>query len=164
MHDFTTCYELLAKSFPPTELRTFTEQEKLLKNKFYNLVEHRVADKLQGVMCYWDFSDFIFLEHLATAPEFRGRGLGKELVKQLLAKEKLIVLEVEPPVDDLSLRRVAFYQRLGFEINDFLYYQPPLRPENKEVELKLMTSGKKLSDKEFALIQKSLHKRVYQQQ
>ena len=163
MNNFAACYALLAKSFPTTELRTFAEQEKLLNNKFYHLLEYIAEDKLHGVMCYWDFEDFLYLEHLAIAPEVRGMGLGKQLVSQLLVKEKLIVLEAEPPIDSLSTRRVAFYQRLGFRINDFFYLQPPLRSENTEIELKLMTSGKKLSSKELLLIKQSLYQRVYQQ-
>ncbi|MEI7885652.1 MAG: GNAT family N-acetyltransferase, partial [Clostridia bacterium] len=141
MENFADCYELLANAFPKTELRTNAEQQKLLTNKYYRLIEYRAEDKLQAVMCLWDFKNFIYLEHLAVAPEVRGQGIGKHIIEQLIAEKKFIVLEVDPPLNEIARRRVVFYQRLGFEINEFFYLQPPLRPENSSIELKLMTYG-----------------------
>ena len=37
------------------------------------------------------------------------------------------VLEIEPPEDELTCRRLRFYERLGFRANDFPYTHPSYR-------------------------------------
>jgi hypothetical protein len=53
---------------------------------------------------------------------------------------KPIVLEVEPPVDEDSIRRVRFYSSLGFSILPQVYMQPSYDGVKPSVELKLMTN------------------------
>jgi hypothetical protein len=60
----------------------------------------------------------------------------------LEAKGKPVALEVELPTDALTRRRVGFYERNGFVLHgDFEYLQPPYKPGDDELPLKLMTHG-----------------------
>ncbi|MEI3140799.1 MAG: hypothetical protein V8S34_04075 [Lawsonibacter sp.] len=40
------------------------------------------------------------------------------------------MLEIDPPVDELSIRRKGFYERAGFWANPFLHVHPPYRPHS----------------------------------
>ena len=44
--------------------------------------------------------------------------------------EKTVFLEVEEPGTDLARRRIGFYERAGFCLNDFDYIQPDLQQDN----------------------------------
>ena len=41
-----------------------------------------------------------------------------------------VVLEVEMPTDEMSKRRIGFYERLGFELDNQVYHQPPYAQRN----------------------------------
>ena len=47
--------------------------------------------------------------------------------------EKPIILEVERPVSQDAVRRIDFYESLGFHLNVFDYIQPPI-DEGSEVD------------------------------
>ncbi len=52
-----------------------------------------------------------------------------------------VLLEVEPPVDEITRRRVAFYQSHGLLLRDEVpYIQPPYSPGLPPVPMCIMTS------------------------
>lgn len=78
-----------------------------------------------GFISEWEFDDFIYIEYLAVKEELRGQGHGSILLDKLLADaDKPVVLEVEHPKDELSTRRVHFYERRGFKVQPEDYVQP----------------------------------------
>jgi hypothetical protein len=53
-----------------------------------------------------------------------------------------MILEVEPPVDDISRKRISFYERHGFRRNKYFNYrQPSYAYGLPEVEMELMSRG-----------------------
>lgn len=50
----------------------------------------------------------------------------------------LVVLEVELPFDEMSRRRIGFYQRSGFTLSTLRYIQPPYFDGAQPLELHLM--------------------------
>ena len=104
----------------------------------------------------------LFVEHFASAEELRGKGVGSAVMNSLLEQsgDSLVVLEVEPPEDELSRRRVQLYRRLGFTLNDGSYFQPPFYGNPKPLPLMLM-STRPLSASEFASTAASIHRNVY---
>ena len=76
-------------------------------------------------------------------PEIRGLGIGRNLLALVaqLADNKPIIFEVEPDADEISHKRIVFYQRLGYILHpDFPYIQPAYAPGREPIELQLMTS------------------------
>ena len=67
------------------------------------------------------------------------------------------------PETVLAARRIAFYERNGFFLNDFPYLQPPLSNGRDPVPLRVMTSGRAVSREEFERIKALLYTRVYGQ-
>ncbi len=159
IRDFEEVYGLLEDSFPAEERRSFEGQRQLLERPDYKILGLR-GDSLKGLAAVYDREGFLFLEHLAVSESCRNQGLGAELLKLLSERGKPIVLEVEPPESELARRRIGFYQRNGFFLNEYPYVQPPLAA-GRPVELLLMTSGKALSQEEFQRVKTILYKDVY---
>lgn len=115
-----------------------------------------------GLITAWNLDGFYYLEHLATTPLIRNRGYGKQIIQQI--KDLLpgvIVLEVEHPEDEMSRRRIGFYQRCGFQLCEKEYIQPPYREGGEEVPLFLMYSGTDSIDDAFDTICQRIYKEVY---
>lgn len=117
---------LYTEAFPPEERRQAAQLEKLLHTEqamFFNAVE--CEGKLAGLFVYWNFGSFYYLEHLAVFAEMRNKNIGQQILDW--AKEHLNgvrLLEVEPAEDEMTTRRVNYYQRNGYMILDQSYIQP----------------------------------------
>lgn len=160
--DFDSFFKILDNSFPKNERRDYFSQKKLLDNKYYKPLVLKIEDKVLAIMAIWEFDDFIFIEHLAIDKKLRGQGIGTKLIKNYLSKtKKEVFLEVEPPICEISKRRVLFYQRLGFYLNDFYYLQQPLNTDDTPFELKIMSYSKNISEDEFEKYKKVIYKEVY---
>ena len=119
------------------------------------------SQKLLGLLTTWHFETFVYIEHFAIAPALRSQGYGTEALKTFISKqEKPIILEAEPPTDDITRRRIGFYQRNGLTMYDFPYIQPAYTPESKPVELRLMgTLNTNVTP--LTLISSTLYRTVY---
>lgn len=115
-----------------------------------------------GFLTAWDFNDFIYIEHFAIDEAARNGGIGGKALKQFLAScHAPVVLEVEIPTDDLSKRRIGFYERLGFRLDTHIYYQPPYRQGGPTLEMRLMTYGDLPLSASFETVKTTLYKNVY---
>lgn len=161
---FDDAFSLLKTSFPSDEMRDYEGQKNLLSDPDYNLfgLREQGDNRLIGLISVWLLDDFGYIEHLATAPEYRCKGLGKTLLNTTInALGVPVCLEVEKPETDLTRRRIAFYERNGFTLNAYDYVQPAYSPSKKPVPLLLMTTGGGVTQSAFEKIKKSLYTRVY---
>lgn len=134
---------LMETAFPLQERRNNDKQrENANKNpRFHNnlLLENSTPI---GLLTYWNFESFLYVEHFAISSEIRNKGYGqKALVALKNSWEGIIVLEVEEPIDELTRRRINFYQRQGFTLQPHDYQQPPYREGDDWFPMKLMTFG-----------------------
>ncbi|MCI8448180.1 MAG: hypothetical protein HFH30_07230, partial [Eubacterium sp.] len=72
-----------------------------------------------------------------------------------------ICLEVELPENDLAKRRIRFYERNGFFLNQYPYVQPSISKGRSPIPLLIMTSGQPVSEKIFQEIKSTLYEYVY---
>ncbi|WP_010632773.1 GNAT family N-acetyltransferase [Sporolactobacillus vineae] len=160
---FDAAYQLLAQSFPESEIRNNNEMKKLLNHPQYRLLGFvNSHQELCGVTGTWDLGLFLFIEHLAVAPGRRGEGIGSTMMCSFLETvRKPVILEVEDPVDGLKQRRIRFYERLGFIFNPLGYFQPMLQQSGVPVPLKLMSYPEKISLKQFPALKEKIFKTVY---
>ena len=160
--NFNELYALMENDFPEAERRTKADQESLLKNKHAYVNFIKVDGKIAGYFVFWDFGDFLFVEHLATKKEFRGQGLGSIFLKNFISQtNKNILLEVELPTDEISTKRIKFYERLGFVLNDHDYTQPSYHGGGDELPMKVMTLKDKLSKADYERIIRKIKSSVY---
>lgn len=160
--DFEEIYRIMEQSFPKDERRSRAGQENIVKEPCYQLYGGRKEGKIAAFFAVWDFESFSFIEHFAVEKESRNGGIGAELLAQLLEEiRKPVVLEVEPPEDELKKRRIAFYKRNGFQLNGYDYMQPAMSAERKAIPLMMMSYPKELTNYEFEKIRDTLYQQVY---
>ena len=160
--DFEEVWTIMEDSFPVDERRTREGQRQVIEEEAYRLYGYRKEGKIAAFFAVWEFESFVFIEHFAVAKEERNGGIGGTLLMQLIKQlEKKVVLEVELPNADIAKRRVAFYERNGFLMNQYDYIQPPMSEEGKAIPLRIMSTPKDLTKQEFEVVRDTLYRRVY---
>lgn len=96
-------------------------------------------NRLVGILFHWKSSGYHYVEHLAVSPLMRGQDMGSRALKAFCAKVGKVILEIDPPVDDISIRRRHFYERLGFTANPYEYIHPSFRKPFEPHKLVLMS-------------------------
>ena len=132
---------LYQESFPDYERRPLSDLTRLLEmqKSRYRLLAILEDDRFVGFFGLWSFDRYVYVEHFAVASENRGTGVGTNALRMLQESENLpFVLEVEPPIDEQTRRRVSFYERMGFCLSDVYYWQPPYSSGLDGLELRLM--------------------------
>lgn len=154
---------LLTLSFPPEEYRRFEDlrQFTIEKSHFHNniIFDNNIPI---GLITYWDFDLFFYVEHFAIHPDFRNGGYGSKVLAYLCHQlNKPIVLEAEIPDNEMAQRRIAFYRRNGFELWNKEYFQPPYKPGDVYLPMNIMAYGKLSCEKDFDTIKKHIYRDVY---
>ena len=156
---FDKVYAIMDKSFPFDEIRPYDEQKKLLDNLAYSVY---VTSKKDAFIATWEFCDFVFIEHFAVAEDSRNAGLGSKILREFLLKQdKMVCLEVELPDTKMGKRRIGFYERNGFFLNEYEYFQPPIAEGKSIVPLMIMTSKQEITKEVFEEIRNTLYREVY---
>ncbi|WP_246853498.1 GNAT family N-acetyltransferase [Rufibacter aurantiacus] len=161
---FSQAWQLYEEAFPLEERRTLAQQTELLSNPAYRFLSITDQEEFAGFFGVWQLPEFTFLEHFAVLPSLRGKGTGARALTVLL--ETLLqplVLEVETPHSEIAQRRIRFYERLGFRLNDFEYRQPPYVARMPWVPLLLMSYPSLLASAEIEKVKVQLYRYVYQQ-
>jgi ribosomal protein S18 acetylase RimI-like enzyme len=159
--DYMFTEKLLVESFPPDEYRCLEEQRAFVKERenFHMNIIYRSTTPV-GIISYWNFDTFTYVEHFAILPALRNCGYGAAAIKRLIEKVRSIVLEVEKPDDETSRRRIAFYQRCGLTLCEKEYIQPAYRADSNEIPMHLMSCSVEI-DKNFEHIKSSIYREVY---
>lgn len=156
--------KLFVSSFPIEERRDLTDQRRNIDNNpDFSLLLAEDGDTPIGFFTIWDLGYFSYCEHFATAPTSRNKGYGSQIL-ELILKNMLhpLVLEVEIPNDELSRRRINFYQRHGFTLMDaYRYTQPPYRRDGASLPMHLMFYSPQKTDIDLNKVATTIHARVY---
>ena len=157
--DFDIVFQIMDKAFPNTEMRTYEGQKKLFEIPNYSVL---MNEEKTAFIAKWDFNEAVYIEHFAVSDSLRGNGIGKEMLKEFLnTTDGRVFLEAEPPEGELARRRIGFYERIGFVLNQYYYLQPSYRNNEEPIELNIMTYGKGIDEKQFEELKKLLYSHVY---
>lgn len=161
--EFDAVYDIMEKSFPEDEYRSYDEQKMLFSKSEYDIYVVDGDDStLRAFVSVWDFDNFAYIEHLAVNPAFRNAGIGASILAAVKEKAgKRICLEVELPENDIARRRIGFYTRNGFSLNEYHYIQPPMSAGKNPVPLLIMTTDGAVDEKKFEYIKDKLYEKVY---
>lgn len=154
---------LLLSAFPSEEHREVTEQRDNTDNHplFHNNVVCQENAPI-GIISYWKFDGFCYIEHFAISPTLRNGGYGRQVLEQLYRLVQLpIVLEAELPDNDLSRRRIAFYQREGYQVISETYRQPPYRTQDGPLPMYLMAKDPEAKLTDVDAIVRAIYRHVY---
>lgn len=143
-------WQIYEQSFPVFERRLFHNQIEAMGEESYYCVVAVKSNQVIGKIFYWEWEESIYIEHFAIHPDFRGQNYGSTILKEFIdSTSKTVILEIDPPIDEISKRRLAFYKQLGFNINDYKYTHPPYRKNVKPHELKILSYKKQLDKKAY---------------
>ena len=149
-NEFEKYYNLLQDDFCFEERKAKQDELKALSNKYYKPCFIYDDEKLVGYFCYWEFEDFMYVEHFAILKELRGSGIGTKFFKWFLPTiNKPFILEVEDPVDEDTIRRVNFYKNSGFVLNNYEYYQPSYHDGSDSVPMKIVSYKSPITKQQF---------------
>lgn len=163
-NDFDKVFCLLQDSFPPDERRPYEEQKALLSAPTYDIyvLSDEEKDAVKVFITVYRLKEFAFIEHFATARQYRNQGLGGTVLRELRDLLQCnLCLEVELPETDFAKRRIAFYERNGFYLNEYPYIQPPMSKGLRSIPLYLMTSEGPVDRTRFERIKNTLYKEIY---
>lgn len=139
--------ELYRISFPPHEQREAESQAKILGLDAYHCDAVCDDGNFIGEILYWEVNGFLYIEHFCILPEMRNRRYGQRILTSL--SENPMILEIDPPTDEISLRRKGFYECCGFKENGYRHIHPPYHRGNSGHELVIMSSPNVLTPEEF---------------
>lgn len=161
--DFDGVFRIMEKSFPIDEFRTYEEQKALMDNNLYSIYgNYGENGGVKAFIAVWEFSEFVYVEHFAVDPDCRNGGLGGKILHALMSQtDKPVCLEVEPPETEMAERRINFYRRNGFFLNEYPYMQPAISKGRNPLPLMIMTTGSSISQEKFQDIRDTLYKEVY---
>lgn len=162
MNDFDHFWNLYSQSFPEEERRGLELQREVMSHPAFRIRHYKKEESYKGFLNTFDFPDFIFVDHLAVCPEQRGEGIGSAIMNELIRSTgKPIILEVERPTSTEAVRRIGFYEALGFHLNVFDYIQPPIDEGRKAVPLFLMSYPDRLTQEGYGKARSVIHRNVY---
>ncbi|RHJ95428.1 GNAT family N-acetyltransferase [Bacteroides sp. AM07-16] len=149
--------ELYSVSFPVFEQRTEEQQEKAFTCANYYLIGYEENETFIGFISYWEFDEYIYIEHLAINQEVRGKGYGSVILRNFITStHKIVLLEIDPVINDISEARLRFYKRCGFHENPYPHTHPPYRNGYKAHSLIILTTKRKITEKEYQIFNKEL--------
>ena len=141
--------ELYRISFPLHEQREATSQMKVLSDDEYYFSLIYDDNVFVGLVLYWETDKFVYVEHFCILPEMRNKKYGQTVLELLGQYGKTVILEIEPPVDEISVRRKGFYERSGFVENPYSHIHPPYHRGNKGHNLVIMSFPDKITQAEY---------------
>jgi ribosomal protein S18 acetylase RimI-like enzyme len=163
MQNIQLIRNLYETAFPVDERRHFDDLVQLSKaeNEMHIKIEY-LGNEILGFIIYWDFANFVYVEHFAVSEKFRDNGYGSRMFRDFLKHtEKTLVLEIETPDNVLARKRLQFYQRMGMFSLPFHYIQPPYNTDTKPVNMLILSNKNIVAESEFEEIKTEIFEKVY---
>jgi len=152
---------LYVEAFPPEERRTSSDLLRMLNQKDMFFSAILADEQVVGMIVYWKFEGFLYVEHLAVLVARRQEGIGEEVLNMLQKEGVPILLEAEIPFDDASTRRINFYKRSGFSALPVYYHQPPYRKGESVVPMMLFSDKSDWDPDALRIATEHFQNRVY---
>lgn len=146
---YETALALYGVSFPRHEQRKRPSQDAILANEEYRFTLVYDEEQFVGDILFWETENFIYVEHFCICEGLRGRKYGQRALELLAKRGNTVILEIDPPVDEISIRRKGFYERCGFTANPYPHVHPPYHADCHGHELVIMSSPGPITQREY---------------
>ena len=161
---FNSAWKLYEDAFPLEERRSLDAQKNVMKKTNYHFEIIVDDNQLIGFLLWWDFEKNRYIDHFATLTEQRNKGFGKQILERFLdINDKPILLEVELPNSAINQRRIKFYERIGFKLNQHYYEVPSSKEDHSPLELLLMSYPEHLTKKDVEQFVESCHPIIFKE-
>jgi N-acetylglutamate synthase-like GNAT family acetyltransferase len=132
---------LYYRAFQPDDRREVSDLVAQLEKPNFSLLIIQMYEMPAGLIALWQLSNFMFIEHIAVTEQFRNRKIGETAIKMIAdSQEQPVLLETAFPTESFSESRLAFYERIGFDIIDDKYEQPAYSPEKNSKKMLLLSN------------------------
>lgn len=125
--EFSKAFDLYAIAFPVHEQRGLAHQRAAFAAPDYHFDVIEDDGQFVGILLYWDTPQYLYVEHFAIDTRLRGKQYGSRALAQLCSQGKTVILEIDPPVDDVAIKRQHFYEKLRFVANPYPHVHPPYK-------------------------------------
>lgn len=146
---FNDAMKIYETSFPIFEQRTIKNQIEVLEDKDYYCNIICENNSLIGLLFYWKYGKYTYIEHLAISPNLRGKNYGSKILKTFCEDNNYTILEIDNPIDEISIKRLNFYSKIGFKLQNFEHIHPPYRKGYEGHNLKIMSFNRDLYKEEY---------------
>lgn len=157
---YPAAMDLYRISFPYHEQREEPSQRNTLLCDDYHFDLIYDGTCFVGIILYWETQSFLYVEHFCIEPQMRNKRYGQKALQLLAEKGKPIILEIDPPVDPVSIKRKAFYERQGYRENSYQHVHPPYHPENTGHLLTVLSYPHELAPAEYEAFRSYLNHTV----
>ncbi|MBO5858026.1 MAG: GNAT family N-acetyltransferase [Clostridia bacterium] len=159
--NFSFVYKRLVDAFPYEERRDECDEKKCFLKEQFNFCEITDDGKSVGLIVFWLFERFLFIEHIAINKEIRSKGYGSKTIELIKTRYNLpVVLEAEFPETQMQKKRIKFYENLGFKVNSYEYTQPSYH-NAESVPLMVLSFPQLLNENDFEEFFKTTREIVY---
>lgn len=155
-----TSMKYYACSFPLHEQRELASQTDIMRDSAYHFTLIFDGKEEIGTILYWETDEYIYVEHFYIYPDFRGNAYGSMTLRALTQQGKPVILEIDPPTDEISVRRKGFYERCGFAANAYPHIHPPYHKGNAGHSLVMMSYPNPISQTQYDAFQRDLKDRI----
>lgn len=160
---FQEAWNLYGDAFPLEERRGLASQTKVIQKPKYHFDVMTAEKQLIGFLLWWDFKEFRYIDHFATANAVRNKGFGTLILEEFMENnEKPILLEVELPETSMDQRRIKFYERIGFKSNPHYYEIPPVKEGASPLQLLVMSYPNEVSAQAVEAFVKTCHPIIFE--
>lgn len=112
---FDAAFDLHELSFPPALRRSRESFARAFSDPGFECIAFRESQAVMGYATRWFLPDAVYLESIVVAPEFRGLGLGRQHLREIVATSRKPVAAL---VADALPDALAFFLKNGFHLND----------------------------------------------
>lgn len=160
---FDEMYAVYSQAFPAAERRSWAGLDSQLNHETKFKANALVQDdEFVGFFNYWTFDRFLYIEHFALTARFRSQRIGSKAIQMFKEQTTLpIVLEVEMPTNSETIRRIRFYEDLGFRVLSHYYAQPPYEGGGFLMPMLMLSNDLHFANTHFEMIKDTLYRNVY---
>ena len=151
---------LYRSSFPAHELRLPPDQRDVMGDPLYHFDMCLLDGALAGLILYWDFGTYIYVEHFCVEPSLRGHGLGTLILAELARQNKTIILEIDPLTTAIAHKRLRFYQSMGFHANPWAHRHPTYHQGIADHELLVLSYPQPIDERQYQQFARELGREV----
>lgn len=138
-------WTLYEKSFPVAERRKLEDHLRASENDLFNPLSIWDNNQFIGIVFYWEWNNYRYIEYLAVDPDLQGHGYGSRIIKQIRDSQHTIILEIDPLINELSVRRLQFYEQAGFALTPYRFMHLPYRLDGEPQELLILSYPKMIT-------------------
>lgn len=154
---FDAAFDLHELSFPPALRRSRESFARAFSDPDFECIAFRESQAVMGYATRWFLPDAVYLESIVVAPEFRGLGLGRQHLREIVATSRKPVAAL---VADELPDALAFFLKNGFHLSDPDAVVPPCLPGAGKRRFALVTSPRLWDEKEKATVLREIARKI----